>query len=345
MLGAAVSASASPEASADRGKTRLARRLIGGSGMSPIILLGAYRSPPPLASDLEIPPCTAPHRDAAGDARCRALPPHPPRFPAQIEAPSDPARAGERGGPHFMAFFGSPLAASARRGLLAAGMLLCGALVGSSVTVGAIGARLAALRSHHDGVTHPTPKTPPTQLPSPSAAPAFPMDQTPQAPNIPQHPPLPADDDAKRVSPRSLPLTLSTLGAPTHDPRELVRRAERLIGEGAPISLLRSAVSLEAVVDDSSEEPRRVQIVPLKSPTRLLILKVNQDSFLDAAGLARGDRVIAVNGYLPNRPEDALTAYESARKAGRAVAEIERHGELVVLDVTWTSPPRPPSRR
>lgn len=128
--------------------------------------------------------------------------------------------------------FGSPLATAARRGLLAAGMLLCGALVGSSVTAGAIGARLAARQGHHGGATHAahavsphappphaTPKTPPAQLPIPSASPALSVDPPPRALDISQRPLPEADDDAKLASSKSLPLMLSTLGAPTHDPR------------------------------------------------------------------------------------------------------------------------------
>lgn len=123
-----------------------------------------------------------------------------------------------------------------------------------------------------------------------------------------------------------------------------MRRAERLIGEGAPISLLRSAVSLQAASDETSESVRRAQILPQASPPGIRILEVKRDSFLDAAGLAHGDVVIAVNGYLITRPEDALAAYASARKAERAIVEIERHGKLVVLEVTWASPPHPPIR-
>jgi hypothetical protein len=132
------------------------------------------------------------------------------------------------------------------------------------------------------------------------------------------------------------PLLLAEAGAPTHDPRELLRRADRLAAAGLDITIIRVAPSPAALNDLLSPSARRVRVVPARLADTTIgvqLFGLGPPSAVGLMAVASGDVILAINGYPIAAPETALEAYQSARAAKAAVVEVQRGKRRLVFAV------------
>jgi hypothetical protein len=127
------------------------------------------------------------------------------------------------------------------------------------------------------------------------------------------------------------PTLLATAGGSvTHDPRELLARAERLADAGADLSIRQTQLSRVSLPVGGS-----IQVVPVSHEGRPIGVRLSQlGALLEDAGLESGDLVTSVNGY--TYPEDPRRWLEPfIQPSGNAVIEVLRGKRRVVLSVRW----------
>jgi hypothetical protein len=132
------------------------------------------------------------------------------------------------------------------------------------------------------------------------------------------------------------PMLLADIGPPTHDPRELLARAERLAAVGLDYTLVRVAPSAAALDELLAPPARRVRVVPARlgdTTVGVQLFGLDPPSGVGLT-LASGDVVLAVNGYPIAAPVTALEAYQSARTARHAVLEVMRGQRRLVFAVS-----------
>jgi hypothetical protein len=138
------------------------------------------------------------------------------------------------------------------------------------------------------------------------------------------------------------PQILSAAAGGSHDPFELLGRANRLSLAGADITVIRTRLPRRAtpLLTVSPESVMRsAQTAPVFRKGRLIGVRfdeVDPDSTLSLAGVRNQDVVTAINGYSLGDGDGSHTQHTRAAAPARiAVVEIIRGASRVVLGVTW----------
>ena len=150
--------------------------------------------------------------------------------------------------------------------------------------------------------------------------------------------PRPAPPHAARPTPRTFiaPLGLSMLGATTHDPATLLARAAKLRGDGAEITITRSALplSLDRAIEESFAPHARIGA--RWDSNGIEIEELPAGSSASLVGLQRGDVLTAINGYAFVAPEMMFVAHRTVVATGVALIELLRAERRIVLEVRFS---------
>jgi hypothetical protein len=265
-----------------------------------------------------------PYRDTVTVDAPLLLEPLPDRcipLPQGCSHPSPPAVAPAiRPGPSLPPFFAKALAASASILLLSAsGFFATGAWINASSY---LAARVVPVKAPAPAGTEKAAKVatrPPPRPPAPKRA----MPLLPGPRPMPPSPWAPAMSGVSPVSLGGSPVwsVLAAMGRPTHDVETLWQRAR---SSGA-FTVARASVARGAVepVDPLYwvQQPGWLEVTGTpRWPTAL-------------AGVRRGDRILAINGF-PVRGSDGA-AFGNVALGGNALVELIRDGKLVALRIDW----------
>jgi membrane-associated protease RseP (regulator of RpoE activity) len=178
-----------------------------------------------------------------------------------------------------------------------------------------------------------------TRRPEPAVAPL--------APPPLRDAPVPPADPAGTPPIPSMASVLATLRPETHDPEELVRRAQKLREAGMDILLMRTELSRGLVSPEEQDlmgsSMRMHPVVRDGTTVGMRMFAVRPSSVPGFAGLQTGDVITSINGYPMNAPDTALTAYGSIQTSNTAAVELLREGRRILLVVGI--PPAPQQAR
>ena len=126
------------------------------------------------------------------------------------------------------------------------------------------------------------------------------------------------------------------LGATTHDPATLLARAAKLRGDGAEITITRSALplSLDRAIEESFAPHARIGA--RWDSNGIEIEELPAGSSASLVGLQRGDVLTAINGYAFVAPEMMFVAHRTVVATGVALIELLRAERRIVLEVRFS---------
>ena len=134
----------------------------------------------------------------------------------------------------------------------------------------------------------------------------------------------------------SMPSVLAELRPETHDPDELIARAQKLRAAGMDILMLRADLSRSLLEDGFAD--LRTRVTPVHKDGKTVgtrLSKLRQDSLAVLAGIQNGDIITSINGYAMASPEQALAGYQGAAHTRAAVVELIRNGRRVIVAIRW----------
>jgi hypothetical protein len=158
--------------------------------------------------------------------------------------------------------------------------------------------------------------------------------QSHAAPPTPPRPEMLAGPSDGQIP--SMPSVLAALRPETHDPDELIARANKLRAAGMDISMQRANLSRSLLDHGFGDLQTRVSPVQKDGKTAgAQMSKLRPDSLLALAGIENLDIITSINGYEMASPDQALAGYQDVTHKGTAVVELFRRGRRMILVIRW----------